>query len=724
MSASATETTAAGEWTLVNRAYLDAELGRLRLLLRRRVLWLRKQWGEQPPQSLMGWVIGEAQADAMLAGEDAEAELRHRRHDPEAARIESALSETDRNTSSLRGAMDERGEPPALELLARVFELSDFECDVLLLALAPALDASFERLYAYVQDDATRRGPTPQLALALFTSGEERREAARSGFLPGAPLRRFRLLAGDSAAGAGGFFNRSLSVDDRIFDYLLGTNRLDERAALVLRPAPATLAAPSHRDLGSDLARSWQAGCAGGSWGSLHLVGPPDGGGLAVARAMCDALGIHLLILEPGRLPAAGLDRRELLALLEREAALLPMAVFVDGHSLRAEESQALRGDLEHLRLFSIIASRERWPWRRETAVVEVTKPDAGAQRAMWRQALEAGDGALDAEIDAVVEQFDFGPEGILLAAAAARARLALRSPADDAGIAREVWQACRQQASPQLDELAQKIAPCFHWEDIVLPDDVFLQLREIAAQLAHRPLVYRTWGFGAKLSRGRGISALFAGPSGTGKTTAAEVLARHLELDLYRIDLAGVVSKYIGETEKNLRGIFDAAERTGAILFFDEADALFGKRSEVKDSHDRYANIEVSYLLQRMEDYRGLAILATNRKASLDAAFLRRLRFIVDFPFPDAAHRLLIWQRTFPPQAALDGVDFAALARLELSGGNIRNIALNAAFLAAGERSKIAMSHVMRAARREYAKLEKLLPESEFGAGRRVAPR
>ena len=257
-----------------------------------------------------------------------------------------------------------------------------------------------------------------------------------------------------------------------------------------------------------------------------------------------------------------------------------------------------------------------------------------------------------------------------------------------------------------------------------MLPDDVGRQLREIADQVAGRSRVYEAWGFGAKLSRGRGIGALFAGPSGTGKTLAAEVLAAHLDLDLYRIDLSGVVSKYIGETEKNLRRVFDAAEQSGAILFFDEADALFGRRSEVKDSHDRYANIEVSYLLQRMEDYRGLAILATNLKSHLDPAFLRRLRFLVDFPFPDAAQRQRIWRRVFPPQAAVEGLDWAALARLEIPGGNIQTIALNASFLAAGAGAPIRMEHVFHAARREYAKLDRLITETEFGPRLRGAIR
>jgi SpoVK/Ycf46/Vps4 family AAA+-type ATPase len=230
------------------------------------------------------------------------------------------------------------------------------------------------------------------------------------------------------------------------------------------------------------------------------------------------------------------------------------------------------------------------------------------------------------------------------------------------------------------------------------------------------RGQVYNAWGFAAKSSRGLGISALFAGPSGTGKTMAAEVLANHLRLDLYRIDLSQVVSKYIGETEKNLRRVFEAAEGSGAILLFDEADALFGKRSEVKDSHDRYANIEVSYLLQQMEAYRGLAILTTNMKNALDPAFLRRIRFVAQFPFPDAPDRAEIWRRIFPAETPTDHLEIEKLARLNVAGGNIRNIALNAAFLAAGAGEPVRMNHLLRAVRSEYEKIEKPLTESEIG--------
>ena len=279
-----------------------------------------------------------------------------------------------------------------------------------------------------------------------------------------------------------------------------------------------------------------------------------------------------------------------------------------------------------------------------------------------------------------------------------------------------DLWRECRAQTGVALDEMAQRITPTYRWDDIVVGDDVRTQLRELSSQVEQRGRVYDQWGFGAQLARGRGITALFAGPSGTGKTMAAEIIASHLELDLYRIDLAGVVSKYIGETEKNLRRVFDAAEQSGAILFFDEADALFGTRTEVRDSHDRYANLEINYLLQRMEDYGGLAILATNRRAALDAAFLRRLRFIIDFPFPGIDDRRRIWERVFPAEAETEALEMSFLSRLDLSGGNIRSIAVNAAFLAAGEHGTIGMSHVVRAAAREYTKLSKPISAAEFG--------
>jgi SpoVK/Ycf46/Vps4 family AAA+-type ATPase len=302
-----------------------------------------------------------------------------------------------------------------------------------------------------------------------------------------------------------------------------------------------------------------------------------------------------------------------------------------------------------------------------------------------------------EAVVDAVSEQFLLGPTQI---AAIAESQVS-------AGNA-SLWSACREAARRGVGTLAEPIEPGFDWEDIVLPNSVRRDLEALVAQVRHRTRVYRQWGFERNLPRGRGVSVLFAGPSGVGKTMAAEVIAHELQLDLYRIDLSAVVSKYIGETEKNLRRVFDAAEASGAVLFFDEADALFGKRSEVRDSHDRYANIEVSYLLQRMEAYSGLAVLATNLKTHLDDAFLRRLRYVIDIPFPDADMRREIWRKAIPSAAPTEGIDPVVLASLEIAGGNISVIAVNAAFLAAADDSPMRMEHIARAARAEYRKLDK----------------
>jgi SpoVK/Ycf46/Vps4 family AAA+-type ATPase len=328
----------------------------------------------------------------------------------------------------------------------------------------------------------------------------------------------------------------------------------------------------------------------------------------------------------------------------------------------------------------------------------------------VWEAALETIDTTIPAEeISSLVDHFNLSSSSIQSAIFQASS-----IDIQQASMKETLWGICRQQARPRLDELAHRIAAYGHWDDLVLPEKEHQVLREITAHVKQRARVYETWGFEQKNPRGLGISALFSGASGTGKTTAAEAIAQVLDLDIYRVDLSAIVSKYIGETEKNLRRIFDAAEGGGVILLFDEADSLFGKRSEVKDSHDRNANLEVSYLLQRMETYRGLAILTTNLKSSIDQAFMRRIRFIVQFPFPDAVQRAEIWRRCFPDQTPTEALDFDKLGKLSIAGGNIRNIALNAAFIAADAGEAVQMKHILRSAKSEYVKLERPLTETE----------
>jgi hypothetical protein len=633
----ATQTVAERSWHQANYEFLLAALERLRLLARRRALWLRRRWEQDPLHRYQGLVTSEAQAEALLAGEDRGAEAAFWREDPEAAAltagIQSSVEELEQRTRSLAG----QGVPTALDALVRLFGLTGFERDVLLLCLAPELDSGFGRVYGYLHDEVTRRFATPHLALTVCGQGPGRWLSERDSFLPESPLRRFRLITLEP--GGETFALRSIRMDDRLVDYLLGVNRLDERVAGLLAAVPPALLTPAQREWVDRLWATLQPEAREGRRRLLNLTGPPRCGKQTMARAWCDRAGLELRALHLPALAATGPERLDLLRLVEREALLLGFGIYVEipdpeGHGEHGPPA-ILPEELEPLHVQVIIGSRQRWATSREAVFVPVPKPDVRAQRLLWQEALNGAGAGVESQIDALVQQFDLGPRQIAQAASFARSQdRALGAAAPD------LWDICRDHFSRDLEELAQRIRPCYGWEDIVLPADAARQLREIAAQVEHRAQVYETWGFGEKLSRGRGISALFSGPSGTGKTMAAEVLAAHLRLALYRIDLAGVVSKYIGETEKNLRRVFDAAEESGAILFFDEADALFGKRVEIRDGHDRYANIEINYLLQRMEDYRGLAILATNKKSHLDEAFLRRLRFLVEFPFPDAGQR------------------------------------------------------------------------------------
>ena len=501
----------------------------------------------------------------------------------------------------------------------------------------------------------------------------------------------------------------TLRLDERILHYLTGIQHLDERlVGFVNAVEPVDELLSSQQELAERLVAAWSKGTPGCV---LQLCGGDRTDQLSIAAAACSMLGLQLCEISSQALPTAQGELDAWMRLWEREAALGGRALLLDcwpESGSDAARSNAVERLIEGTKGALVVASRERQYTRQRSMITfDVRKPNASEQRAIWKSALGDAAPALNGKVEALVSQFSLNVPDIR--AVCARAA---QSEAND--LDNQLWDACRVQARPRLQGLAQSITPVATWDDLVLPEAQLRILREIGVHVRQRMKVYEMWGFAAKCSRGLGISALFAGASGTGKTMAAEVLANELRLDLYRIDLSSVVSKFIGETEKNLRRVFDAAEEGGAILLFDEADALFGKRSEVKDSHDRYANIEISYLLQRMETYRGLAVLTTNMKSALDSAFLRRLRFIAQFPFPDAPQRAEIWCRIFPTDTPTDGLDTDKLARLSVAGGNIRNIALYAAFLAADEEAPVRMSHVLRAARVEYAKLEKSLTEAE----------
>jgi SpoVK/Ycf46/Vps4 family AAA+-type ATPase len=500
-----------------------------------------------------------------------------------------------------------------------------------------------------------------------------------------------------------------------VLHYLTGVNSLDERLqGLVHLVPPEAALACSQQAMAQKIAALWQKPVSSGRQPIILLCGPGGEDKRAVAAVSCAALELHMHAIRAADIPAAAADRETLARLWEREAILSNSALLIDAeYSEELELQRSLIPFLQTVHGFVLVSRRD--PLQNSGLSFlrfDVNKPAVEEQKIIWQETLGPLARPMNSHLDRLVNQFSFGYQRIK-AISATSANQAAGS--EEKELPDRIWEICRDQSRPRLDDLAQRLEPRVAWDDLVLPREQLRMLKEIAAQVRHRDTVYHAWKFAEKETRGLGIGALFTGASGTGKTLAAEVLGGELQLDLYRIDLSQVVSKYIGETEKNLRRVFEAAEDGGAILLFDEADALFGKRSEVKDSHDRYANIELSYLLQRMETYRGLAILTSNMKDALDPAFLRRIRFIVQFPFPDINARAEIWKRVYPAGLPTQDLAIDKLARLSVTGGSIRNIALNAAFLAADAGEAVRMHHLLQAAQVEYSKLEKPLTEAEI---------
>jgi ATPase family associated with various cellular activities (AAA) len=581
----------------------------------------------------------------------------------------------------------------ALETLCATFGLTAFERRILLLCAGIELDSKLASLCP--------GRPTFSMALGAFE------DAHWSALSPARPLRYWRLVevtSGDALT------TSPLRVDERILHYLAGMPSVDERLRPLVKPiaAPKELV-PSHREMAEQAAALWSSASDETVLPVIELCGPDAASRRDIAATACALHGLELWIIAARQLPQTSVEMDAFVRLWDREAALSGSALLIEGDDGDASEGLSdagVAGLVEPLRsplLFSLRNPRQFGA--RPLALLDVNPLTIQEQRDTWTSALGPHP-ALNGSVAALASQFSLSPAAIQSVAGQTETR--------ESGGFERLWEACRRHARPRLEGLARRIEPAARWDDLVLPEQQSQILRQIVIHVRQRAKVYQTWGFAAKGSRGLGISALFAGLSGTGKTMAAEVLASELRLDLYLIDLSQVVNKYIGETEKNLRRVFDAAEAGAAVLLFDEADALFGKRSDVKDSHDRYANIEVSYLLQRMEAYRGLAILTTNRKSALDQAFLRRIRFVVEFPFPDFDQRSEIWRRIFPASTPVEGLRIDRLACLNAAGGHIRNIAMGAAFLAADAGEPVRMAHLLSAARSEFAKLERPLTDAE----------
>ncbi|MBO9556673.1 ATP-binding protein [Cellulomonas sp.] len=661
-------------------------LGRLAVVEERvRLLVARRRADDpQPDDPFRGLYLSDETVDRLLAGPAAEAEP-------------DAVAERTADVEAVATQAEALGARLRLRELAREFGLEPLDVELLLVALAPEVDSRFEQLFGYLNDDVTRRRPSVAVALALC--GVPLGSAAGRHRLEHGPLVTAGLLVLEDPDRP--LPGRPLRVPDRVVGHLLGDDAPDPSLAPVLVEVEDVAWGDPTR-----LAGALRAGAR-----LVYLREPPTGSGRVLAVRALQAVGRPVLVLDAAAL-ATAYDPAALSATAVREARLTGAGIVVSGVEGLTERSAALRGVLDGGPTV-LVVGRSTWDptWSDWPPLLfDVPASTVLERNALWASSL--GEHKIDAA--AATAPFRLRPEQVTRAARAARQQATL-----DGGLTVDhVRVGARSENGTALERLARRIEPGVGWPDLVLPDPVLTSLREISTRARHREQVLGDWRMRPGGGRGHGVSALFAGDSGTGKTMSAEVVAHDLGLELYVVDLATVVDKYIGETEKNLERIFAGAAGVNAVLLFDEADAVFGRRSEVKDAHDRYANIESAYLLQRMESFDGLAILATNLRANIDDAFIRRLDVVVDFPVPDAGQRAALWDRCLGTRVPRVGdLDLAFCGEaFELAGGAIRSAAVTAAYLAADDGGAVAMRHVVTAVYREYRKLGRLTLESEFG--------
>jgi ATPase family associated with various cellular activities (AAA) len=677
-------------------------LGRLEVVARRvRVACEARRTADPDPlDRFRGLHISAARVERLL--EDVEVPLPP---DEEGRRL---LARVEEEADQAAGSAGTR---PGLRRLQRAFCLQALDVEILLIALAPDLDPRFEPLYGYLQDDVTRR--RAGIGMALELCGLEAASlAARNHLGPQAPLLANRLVLVEEAERP--FLTRSLRVPDRVAAFLLGDETPDPAIAPLLYACEATA--------GLDISALSRR--LADEQGLVYLREAPGGDAAPLAVAALRASGLAAVPVDLRRLRSDD-DPTAIGPLLAREAGLAAAGIVAGPVEALAARGRTAVQAFAELAAPVILFGASGWDpeWARPVPYCADAPPTAAAERAeVWRTVL---DGAAAPGLDPATETAPFRLTAEQVRRAARAARLLAGAGARPVQAA-DLRAGARAQNGAGLERLARRIEPAVGFDDLVLPAAVLEQLAELTVRARHRDLVLGRWNMAGAASRRRGLTALFAGASGTGKTMAAEAVAGEMGLDLYVVDLATVVDKYVGETEKNLDRIFAEAERVNGVLLFDEADALFGKRSDVSDAHDRYANIEVAYLLQRMELFEGIAVLATNLRSNLDEAFARRLDALIDFPEPEEEDRLRLWERCLGTEAPrAPDVDLRFFARaFKLSGGNIRNIVLTAAYAAAHDEAPIGMTHLVLATQREYRKLGRLVVESEFGRWLEVVTR
>jgi AAA+ superfamily predicted ATPase len=705
--------------------YLEAELGWLDTVLRlaiERARSGRDRWA--------GLCISEEAVDKLIAPRD-RAPAGAASSPPEEEAM--AAAEAKRAEIAVRvNASLQAGVPLRLPRLGRLLALSPFEMDVLLVCLAPELDLKYEQLFAYLHDDATRKAPSIDLVLRLLCRGHEERAAARDSFLPGGRLARYGLVDVARGEPEPPLLARTLKLDQQTAERLLGRPRVDGWLGSSLRLVAPPAVAPTKAELEQGPLAAALAGYLEtprhDPWLAV-LHGPDRLAREETVTKLCAAMGLPLLTVDLEALVESGLAFEISLRKAFQVAALESAAICVEPSDLldaegnaAAARRRALEAALLDMGWITFVSGASAWDppdllKRQWLFAQHFPVPGYAERHHLWESAL-SGRAGPDVDAAALAAGFRFTSANVLNAVAGARNNARLRGQGEDPLCCSDLEVACRAESSRGLARLARRVVNGYRWSDLVLPEDTKKQVQEIADFIRLREGIATEWGFGRKHTLGKGTNILFTGPSGTGKTMAAGIIASHLGLDLYKVDLSTVVSKYIGETEKNLNRLFVEAETANAVLFFDEADAIFGRRSEVKDAHDRYANIEVNYLLQKMEEQEGIVVLATNMSKNMDEAFVRRLQFTVVFPFPEEAERLRIWQQVFPDEAPVTSeVSFEFLSRrFKIAGGNIKNIALGAAFLARVDGGAIGMRQMVLAAKREFQKMGKICTRADFG--------
>ncbi|MBD2341671.1 ATP-binding protein [Calothrix sp. FACHB-156] len=636
-----------------------------------------------------------------------------------------------------------------LAWLQQTFGLSAFDLEVVAIAIAPEIDRRYEQLYAYLQDDVRCKCPTIDLALNLLCPSAPAKLKQRSRFASNAPLLQQGLLhlIPDQNQSKPTFLSYRLYLNDQVIHLLLSQPGLDERLTpfCELMPPKASLTNKYIYDkqlsLSLLIGQNWQANKPL----RLYFQGVDQANKRRTAEALASEVNAPLLVVDLAKMVDAKVSLEPIFKLIVREAWFQNALLYIDSLDILQEKERSLgyhsllNAIAQHHGI-TILAGVQAWvPTHTEPLgilTIHFALPNFTQSRAYWQTHLvAAGIAIAQTDLDSLADRFCLTPDQIGNVVATVCNQMRWRDASSKASEQNQIhnskfvlqqtetfltpqvadlFAAARAQSGHDLRTLARRIEPKYSWNEIILPPNQLTQLQELCNQAKYKHIVYGEWGFADKLSLGKGLNVLFSGQPGTGKTMAAEVIAHELQLDLYKIDLSQIVSKYIGETEKNLNRIFTAAANSNAILLFDEADALFGKRSEVRDARDRYANIEIGYLLQKMEEYEGIAILTTNVQSNMDSAFVRRLRFIIEFPLPNEQDRRRIWEQIWPNTTPLSpelNLDLVA-HRFEITGANIRNIALAAAFLAADQGEMINMSHLIRAIRREYQKMGKLLME------------